>query len=153
MWGIGNMEELFLLKIKKEMLEECVDLYIETFTKEPWNDIYESREQVVKFFNNHYYNNYFIGYVALLDDKMVALSIGMKKPWIKGFEYYIDEFCVSYEMQGRGIGSWFIKAIEEDLQKQGINGMMLNTEKDYPSRKFFEKNGFITLGDLIVLGK
>lgn len=147
------MEELFLLKIKKEMLEECVDLYIETFTKEPWNDIYESREQVVKFFNNHYYNNYFIGYVALLDDKMVALSIGMKKPWIKGFEYYIDEFCVSYEMQGRGIGSWFIKAIEEDLQKQGINGMMLNTEKDYPSRKFFEKNGFITLGDLIVLGK
>ncbi len=153
MWGIGNMEELFLLKIKKEMLEECVDLYIETFTKEPWNDIYESREQVVKFFNNHYYNNYFIGYVALLDDKMVALSIGMKKPWIKGFEYYIDEFCVSYEMQGRGIGSWFIKAIEEDIQKQGINGMMLNTEKDYPSRKFFEKNGFITLGDLIVLGK
>ncbi len=153
MWGIGNMEELFLLKIKKEMLEECVDLYIETFTKEPWNDIYESREQVVKFFNNHYYNNYFIGYVALLDDKMVALSIGMKKPWIKGFEYYIDEFCVSYEMQGRGIGSWLIKAIEEDLQKQGINGMMLNTEKDYPSRKFFEKNGFITLGDLIVLGK
>ncbi len=153
MWGIGNMEDLFLLKINKQMLEECVDLYIETFTKEPWNDIYESREQVVKFFNNHYYNNYFIGYVALLDDKMVALSIGMKKPWIKGFEYYIDEFCVSYEMQGRGIGSWFIKAIEEDVQKQGINGMMLNTEKDYPSRKFFEKNGFITLGDLIVLGK
>lgn len=147
------MEDLFLLKINKQMLEECVDLYIETFTKEPWNDIYESREQVVKFFNNHYYNNYFIGYVALLDDKMVALSIGMKKPWIKGFEYYIDEFCVSYEMQGRGIGSWFIKAIEEDVQKQGINGMMLNTEKDYPSRKFFEKNGFITLGDLIVLGK
>nr|WP_242836691.1 GNAT family N-acetyltransferase [Clostridium sp. BNL1100] len=73
---------------------------------------------------------------------MVALSIGMKKPWIKGFEYYIDKFYVSYEMQGRGIGSWFIKAIEEDINEQGINGMILNTEKDYPSQKFYKKNGF-----------
>lgn len=44
------MEELVLLKIKKHMINDCVDLYIETFTKEPWNDIYESREQVVMFF-------------------------------------------------------------------------------------------------------
>ncbi|MBU3146657.1 GNAT family N-acetyltransferase, partial [Clostridium sp. CF012] len=61
------MEELVLLKIKKHMIDDCVDLYIETFTKEPWNDIYESREQVVKFFNNHFNNNYFVGYAALLD--------------------------------------------------------------------------------------
>ena len=147
------MEEFLLLKIKKHMIDDCVNLFIETFTKEPWNDIYESREQVVKFFNNHFKNNYFIGYAAMLDDKVVALSIGMKKPWIEGFEYYIDEFCVSFEMQGRGIGSWFIKAIEEDIKGQGMNGMILNTEKDYPSQKFYEKNGFITLGDLTILGK
>ncbi len=147
------MEKFNLIKITKQLIEDCVDLYIDTFTKEPWNDIYESREQVVKFFNNHLNNNYFIGYAALYEDKMVALSIGMKKPWIKGLEYYIDEFCVSYEMQGRGIGSWFLKEIEEDIKKQGLNGMILNTEKDYPSQKFYEKNGFKTLGDLIVLGK
>lgn len=147
------MEELIFLKIKKRMIDDCVDLYIETFTKEPWNDIYESREQVVKFFNNHFNNNYFVGYAALLDDKVVALSIGMKKPWIEGFEYYIDEFCVSYEMHGKGIGSWFLKAIEEDVKEQGMNGMILNTEKDYPSQKFYEKNGFKTLNDLIILGK
>lgn len=147
------MEELLLLKIKEHMIDDCVNLFIETFTKEPWNDVYESREQVVSFFNNHFNNNYFVGYVATLDDKVVALSIGMKKPWIEGFEYYIDEFCVSYEIQGRGIGSWFIKAIEEDIKEQGMNGMILNTEKDYPSKKFYEKNGFKILGDLIVLGK
>ena len=74
------MEELILLEIKKHMIDDCVDLYIETFTKEPWNDIYESREQVARFFDNHFNNNYFVGYVALLDNKIVALSIGMKKP-------------------------------------------------------------------------
>lgn len=43
------MEELVLL-IKKHMIDDCVDLYMETFTKEPWNDIYESREQVYSLF-------------------------------------------------------------------------------------------------------
>ena len=61
------------------MINDCVDLYIETFTKEPWNDIYESRKQVVEFFNNHFNNNYFVGYAALLDDKVVALSIWYEK--------------------------------------------------------------------------
>lgn len=147
------MEKLVLLEMKKHMIDNCVDLFIDTFTKEPWNDVYESREQVVSFFNNHFNNNYFVGYVAMLDDKVVALSIGMKKPWMEGIEYYIDQFCVSYEMHGIGIGSWFIKEIEENIKKQGMNGMILNTEKDYPSQKFYEKNGFKIIDDLIVLGK
>lgn len=147
------MDEFIIARIEKHMINDCVDLFTETFTKEPWNDVYESREQVVKFISNHYNNNYFLGYAALLDNKVVALSIGMKKPWIEGFEYYIDEFCVSYEMQGRGIGTWFIKAIEEDIKKQGLNAIILNTEINKPSYKFYEKNGFKTFSDLIILVK
>ncbi|HCL01945.1 MAG TPA: GNAT family N-acetyltransferase [Lachnoclostridium phytofermentans] len=147
------MENLVMLEIKKQMIDNCVDVFIESFTKEPWNDVYESREQVVNLFNNHYNNNYFVGYAAMLDDKVVAISIGMKKPWIKGMEYYIDQFCVSYEMQGKGIGSWFIKEIEEDIKKQGMNAIILNTEKGYPSEKFYEKNGFEIIEGVIVFGK
>lgn len=142
-----------MLEMKEHMIDTCVDLFIDTFTKKPWYDVYESREQVENLFHNHHNNNYFIGYVAVLDDKVVALSLGMKKPWIKGMEYYIDQFCVSYEMQGRGIGSWFIKEIEEDIKKQGMNGIMLNTEQGYPSQKFYEKNGFEIIKDVIVFGK
>lgn len=147
------MEKIKLLEIKEYMIEECVDLFIETFTKEPWNDVYESRGQVVKFLNNFLKNNYFLGYVAMKGEKIVALSIGMKKPWIEGIEYYIDQFCVSYELQGQGIGSCFLKEIEEDIKKQGMNGIILNTEKGYPSEKFYLKNGFKTIEELIVLGK
>ncbi|MDF2821300.1 MAG: GCN5-related N-acetyltransferase [Clostridiales bacterium] len=146
------MEKL-ILKMERNMVEECVDLFIETFTKEPWNDVYKSRQQVVDFFNNHFNNNYFVGYVAMMDDKMIALSIGMKKPWIEGLEYYIDEFCVCYEMQGSGVGSWFIKLIEEDIKKQNMNGIILNTEKNFPSQRFYEKNGFTVIDDLIVMCK
>ncbi|WP_337250872.1 hypothetical protein [Clostridium intestinale] len=36
---------------------------------------------------------------------------------------------------------------------ENVQGMILNTEKDYPSYKFYKKNGFRPLGNLIVLGK
>jgi len=97
------MEQLTVKKLEEYMIDECVELYMDTFSKEPWNDEYESRQQVVDFFKNHIKNNYFLGYVAIMDEKIIALSIGMKKPWIKGMEYYIDEFCVSYLMQGQAL--------------------------------------------------
>lgn len=147
------MDNIKLLKIEEDMMDACVDLYMDTFSKEPWFDVYDSRNQVLNFFTNHYNNNYFVGYGGYLNDQLVALSIGMKKPWIKGFEYYIDEFCVSHQLQGKAIGSWFIKAIEDDIKKQGMNAIILNTEKDYPAQKFYEKNGFKVLEDLIFLAK
>ncbi|MGE6260507.1 hypothetical protein ACQKCU_21925 [Heyndrickxia sporothermodurans] len=41
--------ELDLYSLKCDMLDDCVDLFIDTFSKEPWNDVYESRKQVVDF--------------------------------------------------------------------------------------------------------
>lgn len=147
------MKQLTVKKLEEYMIDECVELYMDTFSKEPWNDEYESREQVVDFFNNHIKNNYFLGYVAIMDEKIIALSIGMKKPWIKGMEYYIDEFCVSSLMQGQGVGSQFLREIEKITEVQGICGMILNTEKGYTSYNFYKKNGFKSINDLIVLGK
>ena len=77
----------------------------------------------------------------------------MKKPWIEGIEYYVDEFCVNYEDQGKGIGSEFLKEIEKDIKEKGLNGFLLNTEKGYPSEKFYLKNGFKQINNFIVLGK
>jgi GNAT superfamily N-acetyltransferase len=89
----------------------------------------------------------------MLDRKIVALSAGMKKPWVKGMEYYIDEFCVSHKMQGKGIGSRFMKAIEENIRRKGLGGIILNTEKGFPSQRFYEKNGFKVIKDMIILVK
>ncbi|MFV0395503.1 MAG: GNAT family N-acetyltransferase [Coprobacillaceae bacterium] len=147
------MQDFKIIALTKDIIDECVDIYINTFSKEPWNDEYDSRNQIVTFFNNHIYNNYFLGYVGVLNNEIVALSLGMKKPWIKGMEYYIDEFCVSYQYQGKGIGTLFIKEIELDIKRMGLNAIMLNTEKGYPAEKFYRKNGFDVLEDMIILAK
>ena len=145
--------ELRVRELKREDIEECVDLFINTFTKEPWFDVYESREPLVRYFENHMANNYFLGFIGLLQKEIVAVSIGMKKPWIEGMEYYIDEFCVSYDYQGKGIGSLFLKEIEEQLSNYKVEGILLNTEEGYPSYDFYKKNGFKKKGDLVILVK
>lgn len=144
---------MIVKKLEEHMIKDCVDLFISTFSKEPWNDVYESRDQVISFFKHHFYNNYFLGYVAIIDGKIQGLSIGMRKPWIKGLEYYIDEFCINHSLQRKGIGSEFLKEIEIDIKKEGINGIILNTEREFPSYKFYKKNGFEDFGDLAIMGK
>lgn len=146
-----NQFELY--ELSDNLVDNCVDLFIETFSSEPWNDVYDSRNQVSEFFKNHMNNNYFVGYVLKNKGNVIALSIGMIKPWIHGKEYYIDQFCVKLDMQGQGIGSQFLKMIETDIKSRGMNAIILNTEKGFPSEKFYLKNGFNSLDELIVLAK
>ena len=87
------------------------------------------------------------------NEEIVALSVGMKKPYIKGLEYYIDQFCVKPNQQGKGLGSTFLKSIEKDIKNDGMVAMMLNTEKGFPSEKFYLKNNFDILEELIILVK
>lgn len=144
---------MLIEKMSKEDIEECADLFIDVFTREPWNDRYNSRKQVVDFFHNFIGNNYFVGFILKENDEIIAMSIGMKKPWIHGMEYYIDQFCVKPDLQGRGIGSRFIKMIEANLQSENMNAMILNTEKGFPSEQFYLKNGFKKFEELVILAK
>lgn len=144
---------MYLKQMVKDDINECVNLFIDTFSKEPWNDEFESRKQVVDFFENHLNNNYFVGYILKDGNCIVAISLGMKKPWIQGMEYYIDQFCVKYESQGKGVGSEFLKLIEADIRLHGMNAIILNTETEFPSERFYLKNGFNKLEELVILAK
>ncbi|WP_041139147.1 GNAT family N-acetyltransferase [Beduini massiliensis] len=146
-------DQFNLLPLDDDLLETCVDLFIETFSLAPWNDVYESRDQVAAFFKRHMNNNYFLGYALKLNEEIVALSIGFQKPWIKGMEYYIDEFCVKDTIQHKGIGSQFLALIEADIKDKQLNAILLNTNKGFPAERFYLKNGFEPLADIVVLAK
>ncbi|MDF7639503.1 GNAT family N-acetyltransferase [Lactobacillus sp. ESL0791] len=145
--------KLQLYELTDKDLAQTADLFIHTFTQPPWCEEYESREQVINFFAAYMKSNYFVGYILKDGEEIIALSIGFKKPWIKGMEYYIDEFCVAPEYQGQGVGSNFLKLIDAAISTKGMTGMILNTGKGYPAEQFYLKNGFTQLEDLIVLAK
>ena len=145
------MDEIIIRKFNIEMLDECVDLYMKTYSQEPWNESWDSRDIVSNFYKNHYANNYFLGFVAIKDEKIVGVSVGFLKPYIRGMEYYIDDFFVSLDYHRQGIGSKFIEAIKNELISEKIHAIMLNTERGYPSHKFYESVGFKTYEDTVIL--
>lgn len=141
------MSSLKLFEFDMSMLQECIDIYQDVFSREPWLEN-SSRKEVEDYFRSFYSNNKFVGYVLKDNEKIVAVSIGMLKPWIKGEEYYIDQFYVNYESQGKGIGTIFFEEIKTDLINRDIHAIILLTEKEYPAFGFYRKNGFESFEDM-----
>lgn len=54
-------------------------------------------------------------------------------------EYYIYQFCIDYNIQGTGLGGEFIKLIEGDNKRKGLNKIILNIERGYPTQRFYKK--------------
>ena len=81
-------------------IEEYVGVFISVFTKEPWNDVYESRGQVRRFFENYMADNYFLGFSLERGGACAGLCFGARKPWLGGMEYWIDQFCVAEDFSG-----------------------------------------------------
>jgi GNAT superfamily N-acetyltransferase len=145
------MDALLVIPFDSSMLTECIDLYQEVFSKEPWLEN-SDRADVERYFLNFMDCNKFVGYVVKDNDIIIAVSIGFLKPWIKGEEYYIDQFFVDYNLQGKGIGKFFLRKIKEHLIELNIHAIILATEKGFPSYDFYKKNGFSQIDDLCFLG-
>lgn len=57
--------------------------------------------------------------------------------------YNIEELCVDHEYQGQGLGSEFMKMIEEEVRNRGLAGIFLQTDSDKPAYGFYNKINFI----------
>ena len=93
----------------------------------------------------------FRGFLAFWDGVPAALCIGMIKPWRRGMEYYIDQFCVAPRFQGKGVGSAFLRETERLLAAEGVRGAVLHTERSFPVYHFYRKNGFRKAEGLAVM--
>ncbi|TQQ85146.1 GNAT family N-acetyltransferase [Peptacetobacter hominis] len=147
------MLEFKVEPLNSSMIEECANLFRDVFSKEPWNDIYDSDDLVDNYIQNFINMDSFLGFAAIYKDRIIAVSLGMKKPWINGIEYYIDQFYVSNDFQNMGIGSRFLDNINVFLQNMNINGILLNTEESFHSYDFYIKNGFKKADGLVVMYK
>ena len=98
-------------KMSEKHMDKCVDLFIDVFSRPPWNDTFDSREQVVRFFRSHMQNNYFVGFVLEDQEDIMAMSLGFKKPWINGMEYLSTNSasgpkCKAGALEAIFSGSW-----------------------------------------------
>ena len=134
------MEEFIVLD--DTYLNQMALLYKNAFRGEPWNDDWSDEAQLSEYIKEISKNFNALNFGLLIDGKLAAMSVGMIRHWWEGTNYNIEEFCVSPDLQGQGVGSRFMKMIEGDILNRGLCGIFLQTDSDKPSYRFYKKNGF-----------
>ena len=140
---MSTVEQFIILD--ETYLCQMAELYKNAFGCAPWNDDWSDEIQLKEYIKEISCSFNSLNYGLLIDGNLSAISIGMIRHWWEGTNYNIEEFCVSPDLQGKCVGSRFMKMIEKDVQKRGLSGIFLQTDNDKPSYKFYQKNEFYEL--------
>ncbi len=132
--------------------EELKRLFFDVFTSEPWCDQWQNDAQLDNYLNELVSNNNSLTLILLDDENnIIGGSLGYVFSWWQGKEYFIKEFFISNKMQNQGLGSFFLKQINEYLLKHDIKHILLSTDTNTPAYNFYKKNGFDTLKNNVTL--
>lgn len=130
--------------LSKDDITACVEIYIDAYSKDPWNEKYDFTS-VYQYIHKYLKLNSFLGFVLIMNDEVIGEILGLIMPTTSCDYYRIEDFCISPKYQNEGIGSKFIELIKEHLKDKSLDSIILNTNFNFPSFSFYKKNGFIEL--------
>ena len=137
-------------KYETQDLERCAAVFCSAFSAAPWNENWTLRLAETRI-SELTGTQLSAGFVYEEAGQILGFAAGRVVTYLYGKEYVIDEFCVSAEMQGKGIGSRLLAGIADVMREQGIVSVCLQTTKDYPSERFYLKNGFVQAEQMITM--
>lgn len=87
---------------------------------------------------NGVYTGFLMGYIKEYDDLK---------------SYFLEEIVIFNEYQDKGLGSLFIKELENQLQAMDVSMIELMSVNDEKHRYFYEKFSFEKASNLIIMSK
>ena len=143
---------MYLFVPEKENISGCAEVYVSAYGAEPWNEVYEKSE-VEKYISDYLGSKTKFCFAAAQNERIIGVALCIVVPSIDAPFLRIEDFCISAEEQGRGLGTEFIKLIAEEAKKLGCDSILLGTQKNYPSYKFYIKNGFSEVDSVLLFKK
>ena len=126
---------------KEKEISLCAKAYISAYEKEPWNETYK-KDEMEKYISEYLGSKTKKCFAAEEKGEIIGIALCMVVPSI-GFPFLrIEDFCISGEKQGKGFGTEFLKLVFKKAKELGCDSVLLGTQKDFPSYKFYLKNGF-----------
>jgi aminoglycoside 6'-N-acetyltransferase I len=124
--------------------------YVETYSREPWNEEWDPDVALHKV-EDLVMNSVALCYGSFSGEDFIGGIFGRRNYFKKDKEIFIDEFFVDWRSQRRGYGKRLLEFAAADLQGKGYSCIVLNTERGFPSERFYEENGFKTLDTMIMM--
>lgn len=134
-----------LKELSPENIEEIKAFFCDIFSREPWNDDWSCPVQLHAYIEDLICNANSLTLGLFENGDMAGLSMGSIRHWYSGTEYHIDEFCIKTDLQGKGIGTRFLREVERFLKEKGVAQIFLQTERTVPAYAFYQKNGYTEL--------
>lgn len=132
---------------------EIRELFVNVFTKEPWNDDWSDENQLRLYIHDLVGQDNSLTFGLYEGNELIGVSMGHIKHWYTGTEYYIDELCISTEKQGHGAGTLFVGEIEKACGEMGLTHLFLLTGKDVPAFRFYKNQDFRAAENMVAFAK
>ena len=142
-----------IINYEEKYLDQVVELFIDVFSKEPWNDSWDSNKDAENFLIDIVNTPGFKSLLYIKDEKVIGALFGHTIKWCEGDEFYIREFFVNSDFQGEGIGTKLMEKLEKELKKENIYTIVLLTEKNTEAKKFYHNKGFEIIDDIVFMYK
>ncbi|MGL5648374.1 MAG: GNAT family N-acetyltransferase [Clostridium sp.] len=139
-------------EVKKEDLNEMVEVYIKAFNNEPWNDEWTTETATKRLFNMMN-DSGFYGIKIVEDKKIYGFILGHEEIFYNGKMFSIKEFCTDSNIQGKGYGQKLILELEERVKEKGIKEIILMTTRDEKAEGFYLRRGYEVHDGLVMMGK
>ncbi|MDO4813511.1 MAG: GNAT family N-acetyltransferase [Gemella sp.] len=138
--------------ITEENLEACIDVFIEVFNDDPWNDEW-TKETARQYVSDFYKAPNFLGIIAVKNDEILGFLYGVNRAWWTGREFYINEMGVKKEARNKGIGKALVEALEKELEGNNVKYISLLTDRGMPAEEFYKAIGFEEVERLVFYSK
>ena len=125
-----------LRKSKKSELSIISRIYVEEFSKYPYNESWSSKKARDKF--NFYYKYYDI-YTIFYEKEIVGLIVLNPNFMCPREVVYGEEMAISSNFQNKGIGTQVVKEILEIYKNKGFKRFLGIVNKKGNSIKMFKK--------------
>lgn len=138
--------------VTKENLEEISRLFVRVFNNPPWNDQWNF-ETAYKRLDDLLRTPGFYGTVKYLEGQPAAVILGRSEQYYNGEFFQIQEFFVDPVRQRGGIGRELLAELTDELGTRKISNIYLITAHGHATEGFYQKNGFKTESDMILMSK
>ena len=138
---------------KNEHFKDVLRIYVDAFTTPPLNYSFVTNEKAERYIKDIIRTPCFVGYVYVVEEKIIAFIFGKIDNYFDGTLYEVAEFAVDPTIQRGGIGTKVMNLLESRLKSLGVDAISLNTSRHLPAYAFYKKNGYTELADNVNLAK
>lgn len=139
-----------LMKNDPDLLDAACGIYSAAYGETPWNEAFDPAA-LKDYLRAYIERDGLIMYVFFDENTPCGTALCSIIPAIGSDFARIEDFCIAPTHQRKGVGSRFMAMLCADLRAAGCDSVLLATQRDYASHRFYLKNGFSPLDSSVQL--